>query len=211
MTLQVYCVNIWAMKAGLNRNRVLATARELVQREGLQALSMRRLGELLGVEAMALYRHVRNKDDLLDALRDDVIAPVATTRKRSSWQAEIRGLARASRAALLAAPALAPLFAQRPALTTATLPLAERAITALARAGVPPRRLLGTYESLLAFVIGHVLLELGLAMHGAPAVTLDPDHHPTLSRLSRAIEGHSAEASFECGLDLFLHGIAATM
>lgn len=195
------------MKAGLSRNLVLGTARELVLREGIDALSMRRLGELLGVEAMALYRHVRNKEELLDALRDEVIIPVAQIRRGRTWRSELRLLAHASRDALRRSPSLAPLFATRPALTESTLPLAERVIAALAAAGLPRSRQLGAYESLLAFVVGHVLIEIGLASHDPQTLSIHPDQHPHLTALSKTFATHSSDASFDSGLELLLHGI----
>ena len=66
----------------LTKERVLRAAVELADRGGIEALSMRKLGQELGVEAMALYRHVRNKDDILDGAIDAVIGEVELPRPR---------------------------------------------------------------------------------------------------------------------------------
>src|SRR5262245_45363112 len=94
----------------LSRERVCREALALVDEEGLEALSMRRLGARLGVEAMSLYRHVRNKADLLDALHVAVLAdiapepPPAVDGDEPEWRLLLGGMARALRAALLRHP-----------------------------------------------------------------------------------------------------------
>src|SRR5947207_14126671 len=90
---------------GLSRERICREALALVDDEGLEALSMRRLGARLGVEAMSLYRHVRNKADLLDALHVAVLADIAPEPSdphsdEADWRLMLGGMARALRAAL---------------------------------------------------------------------------------------------------------------
>ena len=84
-------------RAPLTKERVLRAAVDLADRDGIEALSMRKLGQELGVEAMALYRHVRNKDDILDGAIDVVVgeidspAPVATGKRRCGSLRLLRG------------------------------------------------------------------------------------------------------------------------
>jgi AcrR family transcriptional regulator len=131
----------------LSRERVLATALEVVDREGLGALSMRRLGAELGVEAMALYRYAAGKEDLLDGLVEalyleledtlaadreagpssvDGSAPSPTTVKASRhappWRAELHRIARATYSVALRHPHAVPLLATR----MLAVPLARR-------------------------------------------------------------------------------------
>src|SRR5438270_2408762 len=107
-------------KAGdtLTRERVCEAALALVDEEGLDALSMRRLGTRLHVEAMSLYRHVRDKADLLDALHAAVLGDLAAELRPQAgptdWRELLARLARALRKALLAHPKVVPLFATRP-------------------------------------------------------------------------------------------------
>src|ERR1700748_1436928 len=91
---------------GLSRERVCAEALALVDDEGLEALTMRRLGARLGVEAMSLYRHVRNKADLLDALHGAGIShvePEAAPERAGepAWRQVLGGMARSLRKSLL--------------------------------------------------------------------------------------------------------------
>src|SRR5438132_4606798 len=126
---------IAAAPPALSRARVCREALALVDAEGLEALSMRRLGARLGVEAMSLYRHVRDKADLIDALyaavlgdlmpeHEGLAAPVrdeppaaavpagrrARPRPAADWRALLGGLCRALRSALLRHPRVVPLF-----------------------------------------------------------------------------------------------------
>src|SRR5438105_13507366 len=87
---------------GLSRERICREALALVDEEGLEALSMRRLGARLGVEAMSLYNHVRNKADLLDALHAAVLGNLQPEVAGDGWRPLLAGMARALHAALTA-------------------------------------------------------------------------------------------------------------
>ena len=88
----------------LNRERVLRAAIELADRGGIDALSMRKLGQELGVDAMALYRHVRGKDDLLDGVRDLIVGEIERPLPGDDWKATLRALAMAARRVMLRHP-----------------------------------------------------------------------------------------------------------
>ena len=77
-------------RAPLTKERVLRAAVDLADRDGIDALSMRKLGQELGVEAMALYRHVRNKDDILDGAIDVVVGEIELPRPNRDWQRSMR-------------------------------------------------------------------------------------------------------------------------
>ena len=79
-----------ATRVPLTRARILKTAVELADNGGLEGLSMRRLGQALGVDPMALYRHVRDKDDLLDGLRDVVLGEIQVVDADPDWRAAMR-------------------------------------------------------------------------------------------------------------------------
>jgi len=72
-------------RSPLSRARVLDAAVELADREGIDAVSMRRLGQELGVEAMSLYTHVRSKDDLLDGMAEAVVARIPADPHGDGW------------------------------------------------------------------------------------------------------------------------------
>lgn len=88
----------------LTRERVLAAAVELADREGLDSVSMRKLGQVLGIEAMSLYTHVRGKEDLLDGMVEAVIGQIPLAVDGPDWKASLRRTILAARAVLLRHP-----------------------------------------------------------------------------------------------------------
>ncbi|MFJ5229019.1 TetR/AcrR family transcriptional regulator C-terminal domain-containing protein [Kitasatospora sp. NPDC088391] len=93
-----------ARRPQLNRARVLAAAVELADRTGIEALSMRGLAQELGVVPMALYKHVANKEELLDGMVEAVVGEIGPPTGGADWQAAVRGRVLAARAALLRHP-----------------------------------------------------------------------------------------------------------
>jgi len=91
-------------RAQLTRARVVATAIELADRDGIEALSMRKLAQELGVEAMSLYTHVRNKDDLLDGMVDAVISEIPIRADGANWKTSLRQTVLAARSVVLHHP-----------------------------------------------------------------------------------------------------------
>jgi len=97
----------------LSRARVLEAAVELADREGIDGLSMRRLGQELGVEAMALYRHVGSKEELLDGMVDSVIGEVDPPGQGGDWRSVLRGRILSARRAQLRHPWASAVFTSR--------------------------------------------------------------------------------------------------
>ncbi|HET9084820.1 MAG TPA: TetR/AcrR family transcriptional regulator C-terminal domain-containing protein [Candidatus Limnocylindrales bacterium] len=91
-------------RAPLSRERVLAAAVDLADREGIDALSMRRLGTELGVEAMSLYNHVANKEDVLDGMVDVILGEIDSAPEAGEWKARLRGRILSARRAMLRHP-----------------------------------------------------------------------------------------------------------
>jgi AcrR family transcriptional regulator len=173
----------------LSRERVLATALEVVDREGLGALSMRRLGAELGVEAMALYRYAAGKEALLDGLVEalyleledtlaaeprDAGAPKANASHPSpAWRAELHHIARETYLVALRHPQAVPLLATRMlAVPLARRPPAvlrdhERVLTLLEQAGLDDAAAARTHRAYTAWLLGYVFVELR-AMVDAP-------------------------------------------
>ncbi len=180
----------------LTRARVLDEALALVDEEGLSALSMRRLGARLGVEAMSLYRHVRNKADLLDALQATVLGTLEPEGGATDWRSLLGGLARSFRAALWRHPRLVPLLATHPLRAPESLATMERISGALLQAGFGATDAEYAVAAVGVYTIGHVLSETGER-------ELDRDH-PELRPAPRA-----RAAAFRYGLDALLDGLAA--
>jgi TetR/AcrR family transcriptional regulator, tetracycline repressor protein len=178
---------------GLTRDRVCREALALVDEEGLEALSMRRLGARLGVEAMSVYRHVRDKADLLDALHAAVLGDLdAEVSHEGDWRALLGGLAEGLRRTLLRHPKLIPLFATRPVRAAEALVPIVRAWAALERAGFAPDDARKAIIVVGVFTLGHTLGEA----NGEPAPHLGVPNQP-------------GAAEFDFGLGAMLDGIAA--
>ena len=119
----------------LTKERVLDAAIELADRDGIDGLSMRRLGQELGVEAMALYRHVRDKEDLLDGAVEAVIAGIETPPPSDDWKRSMRDLALASRRHMLSHPWAPALIVKRTTVGPATLRHIDLVLGILSGAG----------------------------------------------------------------------------
>jgi AcrR family transcriptional regulator len=91
-------------RAQLTRERVMAAAIELADRDGIESISMRKLAQELGVEAMSLYTHVRNKGDLLDGMADTVISQIPVSADGVDWRTALRRQALAARSVMVRHP-----------------------------------------------------------------------------------------------------------
>ena len=200
-------------RTSLSRERVLAAALALVDREGLDALSMRRLGAELGVEAMSLYNHVPSKAALLDGVHEAILGEMPAPRRGRDFIETLRGMARAFRRVLLAHPQALPIFGARPAVTEASLRHVETALAVLRGAGLSAQDSVSAFQVMVTFVVGHTLSEVGPLLSGEPAepryAALSAEDFPNLTAVLEELEGHDAETEFEMGLDLFFTGLRA--
>jgi len=149
-------------RAGLTRDHVCRTALELVDREGVDALSMRRLGRELGVEAMSLYSYVTSKQDLVEGVVEQVFREMPLVSPGPGpWQERLRIYAATFRDVLLRHPETVRLVAGRPLINDGTMAFVESALVELRGYGLD----LATADKVLgviaAFVIGHVAEEVG--------------------------------------------------
>ncbi|MCX4748101.1 TetR/AcrR family transcriptional regulator C-terminal domain-containing protein [Kitasatospora sp. NBC_01287] len=208
-------------KAGLSRERVLEAALDLVDRHGLAALTMRKLGAELEVEAMTLYHHVRNKQALLDGLVSQVVRRAAAIElpadpaPGADWTPWARAFATGLRRELLRHPGVLPLVATHPLSSPADLDLLEGWLAALTAAGLPLGRALDLLNTLAVFVVGHALAEVGRTpgeTEDAPdldSVPLDPARYPLLAQVAATRAGLDFDARFERAVDILLAGYAA--
>jgi AcrR family transcriptional regulator len=202
-----------AKREALSRERILRTALAIVDREGLAAISMRRIGDELGVEAMSLYNHVANKAAILDGVFETVLAELPITRRATSWQAALRDRARALRGVLRAHPNVLPLFATRSAVTPAAIAHVEGALELLRTAGFSPLDALGSFQVLYAFVVGHTVAAYSPSQ---PDEASEPDYElldeqrfPRVREMARAMAHHDLDKEFELGLGAMLAGLDA--
>jgi AcrR family transcriptional regulator len=205
-----------ADRAGLSREQVLDAALELVDRDGVAALSMRRLGAELGVEAMTLYHYLPNKDALLDGIVERVMAQQETTLAGGPWERALTDYARSLRGTLLRHPGAALIVATRPAVTPETLRAAERGLALLCDAGFPVGRALDTLNALTLFVVAHAASEVSTAAVNSAAAAgsqdyiarLDEREFPLLARAARSSAGTDDSDRFEFAIAAFIRGVA---
>jgi AcrR family transcriptional regulator len=197
-------------RPALSRDRILQAAVALVDAEGLETLSMRKLGAALGVEAMSLYHHVPNKAALLDGIHEAILAELPPP-SGGEWASVLRERAGAFRTVLAAHPRAILLFAARPAVTPASLHHLEHGLDVLRHAGLSPQDALSAFQVLLAFVVGHALTSFAsLAGDEQPGVDydhLDAQRFPRVVEAAAVLAGQDLAHEFELGLELLVQGI----
>jgi AcrR family transcriptional regulator len=191
----------------LSRRATLATALAVIDRDGLEALTMRRLGKELGVEAMSLYHHVSSKQDLLDGIVDLVIEAVELPHPDLHWTDWVRQFSRAYRRIALEHPDVFRLIALRPLTTTQALRPVETALGVLRQAGFDGRHALAAFQTLANFTSGFALEEIAAAGgEGSPIVAiLDAAEFPRLHELAH--RPMKRDVAFERGLDIIVAGL----
>ena len=181
----------------LSRRRILDAAIELVDREGLGALSMRRLGRELGVEAMSLYNHVPNKEALLGGMVEVLIEGLESpTEGSGGWEDRVRGAFRSYLKLARAHPEVFQLFATRPLGTDEALRIFE----ILRGAGLDLVPALHAFRALSSYTIGYALAEI----RGFP---LELEGGPRALELAPPLKEVDRDAQFEYGLDLIISGL----
>lgn len=203
----------------LGRERVIGAAVALADRGGIEAASMRRLAESLGVEAMSLYHHVADKEEVLDGMVDVVFGEVPLPSSTPDWREALRDRAIAMREALRRHPWALGLMESRARPGVATLQHHDWVLGTLRAAGFPVAGAAHAYSVLDAYVYGFALQELNLPLRDEKDVgemaesflrALPADRFPHLAEMARdhvAKPGYSYGAEFELGLDLILHGL----
>ncbi|MGY1702967.1 TetR/AcrR family transcriptional regulator C-terminal domain-containing protein [Geodermatophilus sp. SYSU D00697] len=214
-----------AGRAPLDRRRVIRGAIRFVDEHGIDALTMRRLGAYLGVEGMALYRHVTGRDDLLDGIVEHVIDelygdPDVFLAPQHGWQDYLQRLAHGVRRIALTHPAVFPLIATRPPEAPwirpplRSLRWLESFLDALTDHGFPDEAAVAAYRAYTSFLLGHLLLEVsqrGVPISpaddpdGAPPEEADPlTEYPHVRRLEPLLSQDESSAEFEESLENLL-------
>jgi AcrR family transcriptional regulator len=206
------------MRDRLSRRRVLEAALRIVDSEGLTALTMRRLGRELGVEAMSLYRHVPNKDALLDGIVELIVLEIEVPADvDGDWKEAARQIVRSYRRAAHSHPNAFPLVTMRPLNTPEGLRRLDATFEILRRAGLDEPTAIVAFRTLASYTRGFALEEVtGRAIGAEPLGSdrLDPralpaDEFPRLVELAPLLVAADRDAEFERGVDLILTGLEA--
>ena len=203
----------------LDRQRIVAAAVGLADEDGLDALTMRRLANRLGVEAMSLYHHVPNKDALLDGMVDAVFAEIEVPTDAPDWRDAMRGRARSARAALQRHPWAVGLLDARAHPGPATLAHHDAVLGCLRRAGFSVPMAAHAFAVMDSFLYGFAIQENTLPFETADQLegvaadilaAMPTDAYPHLTELmvEHALQpGYDFGAEFGFGLDLVLEGL----
>ena len=199
-------------RPSLSRARIVAAAASIVDAEGLAALSMRRLGRELGVQAMSLYGHVSGRDDLLNGVAELVLAEFEVPSVPAhDWQARLRGVIDAWKALAARHPGAFPLLYRARPITPGDLVPAEEILDALRTVGFDARAAARAYRALVAMVDGMLLRRFAPAYDSETswrtAPEVDPARFPRLAEASPHARGLSNDAAFDAGVDLLLRGL----
>ncbi|MGD9527578.1 MAG: TetR/AcrR family transcriptional regulator C-terminal domain-containing protein [Pseudonocardia sp.] len=207
----------------LTRDEVLVTALRLIDDEGVEALSMRRLGKALDRDPMRLYRFAASKDELLDGVVELVVSELGIPPVQDGdWQAVLRRTAHAFRDLAVAHPHVVPLMVTRPLATPlalrpqGTLRPLEDLLELFVGAGFSPRGALHAYRLFMGFLYGHVLNELQERVHDPNETDdllrlglyrLPAQEFPRLRALATELARYDGAQELDEGLDIVLSGL----
>jgi AcrR family transcriptional regulator len=208
----------------ISRSLILQTALGIIDRDGVDGLSMRRLSDAVGRDPTVLYRHLPNKAAVLDGVAEIVLGQLTVDTADPDWVAQLRIVAHDFRRLAITHPNVVPLLVTRPLAT----PLGQRppgmlrpledVLTLLTSAGFTGIDALHIYRLLFGFLHGHILNELQevverpeetddvlrLGLHRLPITEF-----PHLRALAPALASYDGAAELDGGLDLLLTGLTA--
>jgi AcrR family transcriptional regulator len=202
-------------RAPLSRERVLRAAVALADQSGIESLTMRRLGQELGVEAMSLYNHVANKDDILDGIVDLVLGDIDVPASGTDWKTAMSRRAISAHEVLLAHPWAAMLIMSRYNIGPGMTRYLEATLGRLREGGFSIAGALDAWNTLDSHLYGFTLQELNLPFEveetqqvSADVLTqLPADQYPHVAEVITEIMQTGRAENFEFGLDLILDGL----
>jgi AcrR family transcriptional regulator len=193
-------------RSGLSRQAVLSAGLTLLDREGAKALSMRKLGVELGVEAMSLYHYVRDREDLLEGLTQLMIeGELPVPRLDDPWDDALRGFIVGLRRTALRHPAAFELVGFRPLRSAAALAPISALLLCLQHGDLTPQEAVDAYRVGAAYARGFALTELvGFTLGEPSSASVTMPH--ALTAFAPALRGDSS-AVFLSGVSMILEGV----
>ena len=204
----------------LTRARIVDAALRVMDEEGLEAVTMRRIGRELGVEAMSLYNHVSDKEDIFSGVVEAVMAEfVFPDDEREAWTERARQTARAWRRLLLAHPSVVTLMSEqrKPMTTIQAMRPTDHAIGILRASGLPDDEAVAAFRAFGGFIQGFVLMEVANMFGGDEVAVRAEDvtgalpvaELPNLVAALPHLYACDFDEAFEYGLDLMIRGVEA--
>jgi len=212
--------------SGLSRDAIVAAALAIADREGLEAVSIRRIAAELETRPMSLYSHIETKDELVDLMIDEVLGEaVLPGEVPADWREALRQIARSTRAAARAHPWMIAITFRRPPLGPKALRHIDQSLAAVASLQIPFERKRAVLLAIDTYTLGYVRWEVKISPAKHEVGAGQPSHEQIDAYLREQVAGgeypHLAEVtkreltfgvkpeSFEVGLEWLLAGIAA--
>ena len=210
------------LRAPLTRDQVLRAAIGMADESGLESLTMRKLGEAVGVETMSLYNHVANKDDMIDGMIDVVFGEIDLPSADAEWSSAMRGRATSVRDVLSRHRWAIGLMESRTHPGPANLRHHDAVLGSLVAAGFSIDQAAHAYSVLDSYVYGFAQTQLSLPFESAEQVAtmgermlqqFPVDQYPHLAQMiGHAMKpGYDHSGEFDFGLDLVLDGLARAL
>ena len=207
-----------AARPPLDRRQIATAGLRIVDEEGADALSLRRLAEELGVAPMSIYWHVKDKAELLEVIGHQVFAEIEIPIARGDWRDQLRDVHRAMLAGVLRHPNTTDILIGRARYGPGGLALFERILSILLEAGFSPESAFDAYTSLYLFTLGFTatagrspafreIQGQGVLYMG----TLPEDLFPSIRTAVPVIGRRSLDEQFELALDVVIEGIGARL
>ena len=202
-------------RAPLSTERVLRAAIALADQSGIESLTMRKLGQKLGVEAMSLYNHVANKDTILDGMVDVVVGDIEIPASGTNWKTAMRHRSISAYAVLLAHPWAALLIMSRFNIGPGMTRYLDATLGRLREGGFSVEGALDAWHTLDSHLYGFTLQQLNLPfgvdetrqVSAAVLGQLSVAEFPHVVEVITQIMGSGREEEFTFGLDLILDGL----
>ena len=201
----------------LTRSRIIGAAIDLIEAEGAEAVSMRRMATELGCGVMSLYNYVPSKSALLGGVADHVMSAIeVTSRAGAGWEEQVRAQAREFRRVARAHPRCAMVAVSRRPASASGVQRTEKALATLRGAGFGGQDAVRIVRALVAYTMGSLMREVGVvpSLVDAEDVTsagprLRMTEFPQVTDLNAVLHAPDPDGDFEFGLELLMNGIAA--
>lgn len=198
-----------AQRPALTRELIEDAALALIEEDGLEAFSTRRLGERLGCQAMSIYHHFPSKAHILDALVDRVLAAIQIPKRSRSPKSRVRNIVRGWRLAALAHPHLYPYLSMHRWNSETGAKFLAELLACFHDAGLKPEACARQFRVLCYFVLGATLDEISGYGNGSSSMQPVSDQellrrYPQVAEAGRYFKPEHFDRTFELGLDMFL-------
>jgi AcrR family transcriptional regulator len=209
------------LREPLTRDRILGTALEMIDRDGLEELSMRRLASELGVSPMSLYNHIPNKDAVLEGVTEKLLGEINLSDvETQDWAEGLKIGFRLFRKVLLKHPHALPCIENKPVVTPDAFRPIELSLSLLARAGFSPQDAVFAHWTLVGYTLGHASFQVNNPIANPDNAqelmllklqNLPPEEFPNLSEALPYTIDCDFDAAFEFGLEAVVDGLRAEL